>query len=73
MVSSHPAIHLLKLITQGAFHVHPTPKIGQEFRTSTPLPCYADRLQTLIPTLGEKSVIFLDKNSSFEQWKFSKA
>ena len=31
------------------------------------------RLNTLIPTQREKSWIFLEKNSPFERWKFSKA
>ena len=70
-----------KVIGLVEFLVRLTPKIWQEFRTSTPSHsrstyareiCYVERLYTLIPTPGVKSWIFFDKNSSFEWWKFSK-
>ena len=37
-------------------------------KVSTPGKCYADRLYTLIPTLGEK---FFNKNSLFEKCSYT--
>ena len=75
-VSTNLKTVCLQLRLHGAFRLRPTPKIRREFRTSTfprqaaakarvPRKCYVDRLFTLNLTPGEKSCIFLDKNSSF--------